>query len=151
MTILFDNCVVCQTPIRNLRRRHGAMFCQAECSREHARRQFQILNPSTSVKLSTVTTGAAHELFVAADLMFRGYAVFRALSGSCECDLAILTSDRRLLRVEVTTGYYTQTGKIVSPKNEQDGLKFDVLAIVVKTDRKIIYQPTLESLDLQAT
>jgi hypothetical protein len=106
------------------------------------------LNPTTSEIISTGTIGAAHELLVAADLMFRGFAVFRAMSPACVCDLAIITPDRRLYRIEVTTGYYQPNGSIThSKKAAQQRGTFDILAVVIKTNRSIVYEPLLETLN----
>lgn len=94
-------------------------------------------------RLSTGTVGALHELKVAADLIERGFHVFRALSPSCECDLAFI-ENRRLFRVEVTTGYRNvQSGKLIFPPHSPD--RYDVLAIVIE-GKQIIYQPELTPL-----
>lgn len=80
--------------------------------------------------LPTGTTGAIGELRVAVDLMQRGFEVFRAISPSCSCDLAVLHAGG-LLRIEVRTGYKNKsTGKIVTntPRNPD---RYDVHAIVV--------------------
>ncbi len=92
-------------------------------------------------QLSSATVGAIHELKVAIDLLERGFQVFRALSPSCECDLALISAGK-LFRVEVTTGYTTISGRICSPgpqKMRKDGHKFDVLATVVDGE-KIVYE-----------
>jgi hypothetical protein len=54
--------------------------------------------------LPTGTVGAIAELRVSADLLARGYEVFRALSSHCSCDLAVLKNNQ-LQRVEVRTAY----------------------------------------------
>lgn len=90
------------------------------------------------VSLSSGTVGALHELLVAADLLRRGYAVFRALSQSAPCDLAILLGPR-LFRVEVTTGYRNASGYVSSPKRKHEREKWDVLAIVLH-DGEILYE-----------
>lgn len=92
--------------------------------------------------MSTGTVGTIQELAVSIDLLRRGMAVFRALSHSCPFDLAVLVG-AKLVRVEVTTGYYTKAGKLSSPKESKDRSKFDVLATV--TTSGIVYQPDIDS------
>lgn len=79
--------------------------------------------------LSPGTVGALHELTVACDLIRRGFHVFRAISASCVCDLAILKG-KKLVRVEVTTGYHTVAGNITYPLH--DPSNYDIMAVVVK-------------------
>lgn len=93
----------------------------------------------SAIKLSSGTRGTIGELLVAADLLGKGFAVFRALSPSCACDLAIL-KDSKLVRVEVTTASLLQNGKPAYSKH--DPAKYDVLALVFHNG-KIIYEPEL--------
>lgn len=60
-------------------------------------------------KLSPPTTGAVSELMVSVDLLKKGYAVFRALSPACFCDLIAIKNEETLL-VEVRTGYKSKDG-----------------------------------------
>ena len=68
-----------------------------------------------------------HELLVAANLMKRGFSVFRALSPSSPGDLAIL-KDGKLMIVEVTSGTRTYKNTLVWPLHSNG--KHDVIAIV---------------------
>jgi hypothetical protein len=77
-------------------------------------------------------------LEVAVDLLSRGFHVFRALSHSCSCDLAIV-KDGKLIRVEVTTGHSNKNGTIGYPA--KDETKFDILAVCTKNG--IIYKPDI--------
>ena len=61
-------------------------------------------------KLSTATKGAIAELCVATDLMKKGYAVFRALSPNCFCDLVVY-KDGISFYIEVRTGYESKLTK----------------------------------------
>jgi hypothetical protein len=79
-------------------------------------------------QLSTGTIGAISELVICADLMKRGYHVFRAVSPSCPCDLLILM-DGRPLRVEVTSGIMNNNGTISYSRHVKEN--FDMLAIVL--------------------
>lgn len=87
------------------------------------------------------TVGAISELRVAVDLLAKGYEVFRAMSQSCSCDLAILKNGK-LSRIEVRTGYYTINGKLIYSKRDTDNGRFDIWAI--PTTRGITYDPPLD-------
>lgn len=97
--------------------------------------QYRALNPKPL--LSTGTTGAVSELVASVDLLRKGYEVFRALSPSCSCDLAIL-KDHQLLRIEVRTGKRSATGKITYPPDRANA---DHFAVVVGTE--VHYFPVL--------
>jgi hypothetical protein len=93
--------------------------------------------------LPTGSIGAIGELRASADLLAKGYEVFRALSAHCSCDLAIL-KDRRLLRIEVRTGQINlQTGTRSTPKPKE--VRYDVLCIVFPDG--IEYQPPLDEIN----
>ena len=83
------------------------------------------------------TEGTLGELIVAADLMRRGYQVFRAISPSCDYDLIILKGTH-LLKVEVTKGYRDK-GVLRWPKHYK---AYDVLA-VWEINSTITYIPEL--------
>jgi len=53
-------------------------------------------------KPSPITKGTANEFLVAANLMSRGYDVFKALSHNSSCDLIVLER-ARIYRIEVKT------------------------------------------------
>lgn len=80
--------------------------------------------------------GARTELLVSADLMYRGYDVFRALSPSCNCDLVIFKNGE-IVRVEVRTGYKNLRGDISYNKPPPD--RSDVIAVWVHGQNKIVY------------
>jgi|GEM_PF-3063668 len=136
-------CLWCgdQLPMLKTRFGHykrGRKYCCVKCRKAHDDLRYKDLNPAPSV--STPTRGTISELIVATDLLTRGFAVFRSMSPSCECDLAILRG-RDLLWVEVTTGTLGAHGKIVYPS--KNPAKYDVLAVVIKDDRAIRYLPEL--------
>lgn len=86
------------------------------------------------------TTGAVSELRVAADLLERGYEVFRAVSPSCSCDLAVL-KDGKLVRVEVRTGYESPTGRRHLGISLDERHRYDIAAGVFPSE--IVYSPSL--------
>lgn len=90
--------------------------------------------------LATHTVGAIGELRVSVDLLRLGYEVFRAISATASCDLAVLQNGR-LLRVEVRTGYESRhSGKITG--NFEKQFRADILAIALPD--RIVYRPPLE-------
>ena len=118
-------------------------YCSYECSINAARKRYKEANPDTFKGKNTATTGAISELRVAVDLLAKGYDVFRALSPSCPCDLAIL-KDGKLLRIQVRTGAISPSGKLYGVTDKRDDRNsIDVYANALP--HKIIYEPLLES------
>ena len=137
-------CEECGTPMPGARK--NKRFCGSACVRRRSAAVYAKNNPRPApgdVPIPSGTIGAMHELVVAADLLGRGFSVFRALSPSCPCDLAVLKGDR-LLRIEVRTGSYLATGKLGWRRGEHDAC--DLYAVVVKTEAGppvIFYDPPL--------
>lgn len=79
------------------------------------------------IRLSPQTAGSAAELLACADLMFRGWHVYRAQSPNCPADLIIWRGDR-IIRVEVRTARREATGSLLyaQPTNRI----YEVLALV---------------------
>lgn len=115
------------------------VYCSVECSKQSNTRNFHDINPPREV--STSTTGAVGELLVAADLMKSGYSVFRALSPSCSCDLAVLHNGK-LCRVEVRSGNRSVSGD-TTYYNKGDTSRYDVMAVIFR-DGEIVYYPRIE-------
>ena len=129
-------CVGCKSLIP-IYRNKKADYCSDKCRRRLAAEQYKSRNyDQHELKVCTGTVGAINELRVCVDILSKGFEVFRAVSPSCSCDLAII-KNKKLTRVEVTTGHFCANGKLFSVK--KDKTKFDLLAIVTKT--KIIYSP----------
>lgn len=129
-------CLQCNKEIKSQRTK----FCSNECYRINTRVRYHRYNPFKG-KTST-TTGAISELRVAVDLLVKGYDVFRALSPSSPCDLAIL-KDYKLLRIEVRTAHKTASGSVYhrKPLPEDDKDNIDHYAWVLP--KEIIYDPEL--------
>lgn len=98
--------------------------------------------------MNTSNEGTIGEMLVIADLMRRGYEVFRATSPGCSCDL-ILLKGGLLIRTEVTKGQrYTAWSKKMNrnggdlrwPKHDSE--KYDLMA-VWESDGVITYMPGL--------
>lgn len=133
-------CRRCSAQIPEARLRKRAIFCTAKCRREQDRANWEAINPGRR-SIPTASVGAISELLVGADLLRRGYEVFRALSASCSCDLAILRGGK-LTRIEVRTGVAGKNGKVYFSWRQSDNGRHDVLAIV--TNGVIDYRPSLD-------
>lgn len=134
-------CRSCGGEISEKRRRRHAVFCDWRCSAEASKAAYRGSVPDLGrvVDVSSSTLGAASELIVAADLMTRGGAVFRATSPSCSCDLVLMT-EGRLFRVEVKTGYFSTSGRMAHPR--ADPALHDILAVVVRPSGVVRYLRT---------
>lgn len=89
--------------------------------------------------LNSSKLGAISEVYVAFDLMKKGYDVYRALSPSSDSDLVAIKKDV-VLTVEVKTGKYNSTGGFNYCKKN---IKSSITAVVLYRDSKIIYIPDL--------
>jgi len=83
------------------------------------------------------TIGAASELLAAADLMMKGWEVFRALSPNSHCDL-LAEKDGTTMRLEVRTGRYILGSDLrLSYSTRNSDGKFMIVVTVI--DKKVHY------------
>ena len=127
-----------QRPISQKGGRPPSSFCKDECRREFWRKAKLTVQ---GVNRQTVT--AIHEMLATADLLKRGFQVYRAMSPDCECGLVALRAGR-CYRVATRSGYMAENGHGVPTSRPADGT-FDILAIA--TNVGLFYSPPLESLD----
>lgn len=131
------HCVVCGEILSEQKRRYRAKTCSSACHRI-SEQQHRLHGAHPGIAAPTV--GTISELLAAADLLTRGYAVFRALSPACPSDLAIL-KDGRLITVEVRTAYWNRANnKLIYAKRADPS---HLYALVV--GNKVHYEPPLES------
>jgi hypothetical protein len=135
-------CPVCSTPLSHRRRSYKSKWCSYKCRREAKdalwNRRREVSAPRT---LSTGQVGAIAELIVAADLLKRGYEVFRAVAFTCSCDLVALKNGR-VTRIEVksaTRGDSPNRLNFFRP----DPKKSDVVAVVIHRENLLLYIPEL--------
>jgi hypothetical protein len=133
---LEKECPVCKNNFST--NRLDKKYCSKPCQ-DKAKDDRCILQPAYDINnTSTNTTGAISELEVSADLLKKGYEVFRAVSPSCSCDL-IAHKNGKLLKIEVRTGsinVVTKT-KLVNRSN----FRADILAAVYSSG--VEYDPSL--------
>lgn len=129
-------CQKCQGAIPEKRARwKTARFCSMRCARDWEKAEYRKRNPRTL--LSTGKTGAISELIVAADLLGRGFDVFRAVSQACSCDLAVLR-EGKLLTIEVRSAKKNSKGGLMYTKAR---INADHIAVVCENE--ITYEPGL--------
>ena len=128
---------------RECRREFKGQYNQALCSKRcrDTFRNREKFAPD-SIQLPTASVGAISELRVAADLLAKGYEVFRAVSAACSCDLVVMKNGITL-RIEVRSSFrIPTTGKISRPKSSRDAGRQDVFAFCL-SDGEIVYEPPL--------
>lgn len=102
MTLMYHRtCEYCERGF--MHRQPQAKTCSETCRKA---RQNERTGRKATIHLNIPpnTVGAISELVAAADLMSKGYSVFRALSTTCYCDL-IAVKDGTTYHVEVRTAY----------------------------------------------
>jgi hypothetical protein len=119
------------------RRRSKALYCTDRCYKATERERQRSIQPHRNIGLASGTVGACSELEACVDLMKKGYEVFRAVSPSSSCDLMVLRGNRAF-RIEVRTGYYLPSGKLVRGGQP---VRADILATV--TQLGVGYEPEL--------
>lgn len=127
-----ETCKVCTKEFTT--RASRVFYCSEQCSLKAAANR--VGKPSSAEGVCTGSLGSAHELLVCADLLKRGWEVFRSVSSHASVDL-IAHKNGVLKRVEVTTGSRKVDGGISHPT--KDPARHDVLAIVLYSG-EIVYR-----------
>ncbi len=125
-------CVICDRELTEHQQRFHTKYCSDTCR--------HVSNNGPSLPISSGTMGAISELIAAADLMVRGYEVFRAVSQACSADLAIL-KDGRLVLIEVRTAKWNKARTQLNYSKVK--MRADVYALVVEGE--VVYKPPLEN------
>jgi hypothetical protein len=105
------------------------VYCSDECRKSAQEKERRSKGYVPKNNMATGTTGAASELIVCADLLKKGFHVFRAQSPACPCDL-IAMKRHGILRIEVRTGTRGNSGKLFFPFSGNDSGRSDVIAVV---------------------
>ena len=139
-----EMCGACGSPIPEERKRRfpSVKTCSPACIKEYSQLRYREANPLRRVG-PTGTVGAISELRVAADLMIKGFEVFRAMSPAAICDLLVLKNGN-LLRVEVKTGFRGRLGKLLPAPRPDAAKKHDILALSMPSE--IIYVQIVDDL-----
>jgi hypothetical protein len=132
-------CAQCGLPISLGRlRKPQTRYCSDKCRAKSTLDAYRLRNNISPLKLTTGKVGAIGELIVCADLLRRGYDVYRAVSQSAPFDIAIL-SGGQLRRIEVRTGQRLAGGGVTYAKNR---IEADHVAVVVEGTVRF-YEPEL--------
>ena len=107
-------CVICEKDFCSVQ--GHAKYCSVTCRRKSEAKKW---GRSSVTEIAAGTVGAMSEMEVALDMMNKGFAVFRALSPSCLCDL-IAFKDGKTLMVEVRTGYKGENDLVSFPIATRD-------------------------------
>lgn len=84
--------------------------------------------------LSSGTVGAAVEMLVCADLIARGFEVYRSVSPHCSGDL-IASRNGKYHKIDATLGRLMKNGGISFSKRH-DKTRFDIIAAVATDDQR---------------
>ena len=136
-------------------------YCSLQCARNFKREKYFNDHPRKPAKhwsikkreeykkitngLPPATSGAISELIACADLLHKGYYVFRTISANSPYDI-IATKNGTILKIEVRTGTVLKNGKISVNKhtNHENDLA-DHWAIYRRETKQIVYEPLIEA------
>ena len=130
-------CLYCDGAMPEAKIRRHAKFCNESCRKKRDYDAYRQMNPNRCASRNGAT-GAAHEMLVCADLLRKGYHVFRSVAPDGACDIIILQG-KSVLRIEVKTSYKNRNGAIGWPNVSRQADRHDVLAVVV--DGELHYRP----------
>jgi hypothetical protein len=119
--------------------RRNSFVCSAECRSEENRGRYSKPSLVRDLGISTAMSGAISECRTCADLMAKGYWVFRSVSASSPSDLVAYKADGPMIRIDVKT--YYRTGKVGSFLKLIDQGRCDVIAMA--TPEGIEYVPAI--------
>jgi hypothetical protein len=122
----------CPTCKKDFKGVHNQVYCSKKCGSYYRGPAYP--------GLSNNSAGAVSELRVCADLLIKGYEVFRAVSPSSSCDVLALKGGKTS-RIEVRTSTVMKNGTIAFSKSSKDAGRSDHYAAV--GENKIHYFPPL--------
>lgn len=132
-------CERCNSSFRSIKADKPRRWCSRACKNLATRARHRGDLPSIS--LPTGTVGSMSELRIAADLLARGYYVFRSLSPNSPCDI-IAMGNGNTIRIEVTTAVINWDGTLGAAK-KRESYVYDVRAIVSYDGSRIEYRPAI--------
>jgi hypothetical protein len=111
--------------------------CSKECANERrAKISGRYVMREKSANISGGTVGAMSELMVSVDLMKKGYAVFRAMSPACFCDI-IAVKENKTFKMEIRTGYMSGSNNLQFSKTLNGDI--DGFGVYERNSGKIFY------------
>ncbi len=107
-------------------------YCCKPCARNYYTETYFI---NHHLNLNSGALGAVSELLVCADLISKGFQVFRSVAQSSDADI-LAERPGKIYRFEVRTGKYSLLGNVTYPSSNTKGKS--VIAVTL-SDRKIHY------------
>jgi len=130
-------CLICTNSFKHSQPQ--ALVCSKKC---RDARDDQLYGRLCNQKiLPTGTTGAISEMAICADLMYKGYAVFRATSPSCFADVVAIKGVD-VFKIECRTGHKrTSDNKIMFSKiiNCKNNNSINLFAVYIPNISKVHY------------
>lgn len=111
-------------------------WCSASCGQIHNGQK-----GLAGSGLSKNKVGGIAELSVCADLLKRGYEVFRNVSSDGKVDV-IAIKGKQILDIDIKTGYKVLNGNLLYPKNK---IEAKYVAVFVHKDNEIHYVPKIKN------
>lgn len=124
-------CKQCGLTITSNRR----VYCSSECSKDADKAR--IAYPG----IPAGTVGAVGELLVSAELLSKGYSVYRSVSPHSPFDL-VACKNGEMVSIEVKTGQVRQGGSLSYHKG-QNSQEPDHYAVVFPGENRVIFVPEL--------
>ena len=118
-------CLLCGDKISVEKQRRHAKYCSSVCSRK-----VHDVSLRYAEGMNSGTVGAIGELTVCADLLKKGYEVFRSVASTCSCDVLAMKNGK-VLRIEITRGVVKkETNCVYYARHNPDN--YDVIAVWFK-------------------
>ena len=127
-------CAICKKDFVNSQ--PGTRTCSPQCKTERKNNYYGCYSKEGD-GIGSQKGGKVHELLVCCELVKAGYDVYYQLTPQCKHDVTLLhRKTDKLIRLEVKTGYRSETGKVIAPKHAHS---FDVMAVLLKNTKEILY------------
>jgi len=120
-------------------------YCDDLCRSTAKRRRQRYLRVDAPLGLMAARQGALGELIVAADLLRRGFSVYRGVNPDSACDLVVMVGPQAV-RFEVTKGWRLTPAHQLCEKTRHRADRYDVLAVWA-SDGTIRYRPDLQQVE----
>lgn len=130
-----NQCAVCDEKF--LHQFKHAKTCSKECKESYYKEYYEI----QTTPIHKHVNGKCAEFRVVIDLAENGFDVYHATFPMAKFDIVAYNRETLLpLRVEVKSGYRSKTtGEVVRPTISHQENYFDILAVVLKSSRQIVY------------
>jgi hypothetical protein len=129
-------CIVCAKSFSPKGKWKNIKFCSSVCRGQHWRKQTG--RESSHPNIASGTVGAISELAASVYFLSLGYAVFRALSPACFCDIVAFKENETPMFIEVRTGYKNLNGNLSFSKTIRRGATH--FAVVIGKTHEVFIQ-----------